>query len=688
MPGAEPRSRTAAARSWTGLAGAFLRELEPLWAAGLALLAAALGLLVLPLTGEPRETALWLLAGALLLPAAAIGARLPGPAAGAARRGLGAAALVAAGVLAVALRDPAVIALGGLQAALVLLVARRQAGPPWAVVPGAILGWAVAAPLVWWMPLHEWLTRDLYDVAIAMVGVYLVVAKLFRSELRAGAPPRWEPRTGLAAAVLLLGYASLHTDPLFEPTSAYHWSFYVGPALLIRQGAVPLWDVPAQYGLLSELAIAWLPGSPWAATYALNAALNLVYALALFVLLRAPMGDLLDQVASLLLAFFLVFGRVAFQASFAAVQVFPSTGGMRFAWSLLLLLTAVQAASRAAAGRPVTRLLVAGSAIWLAGCLWSLESAVYCSLTWLPAMVLLAGPSRRRLLAVPPALAAVSAAALLCWLGVRLGHPPDPRGFFEYAVSYGGGFGSLPIDPAGPVWVVVLAVGLVAAALGGRRAGADAGLVAAAGLLWATASYFVSRSHPSQVTNLGPLLVSGLLLATRLPGRPRVLPRQAAAAVVAAFLVGPLAYELGIRNYVVRTPQPARVDALRPRADPFLQALIDRAGLRPGDPVVFVGSEQVPALPPVWRGPDGREVTESRLWLPLAPAEELGGLPVERRLTYLERFRRSSPGGGWVLEADRPDFDVSWLDGWLSQRYRPVETLTGSGWRLTRYQPR
>src|SRR6266536_5176401 len=115
MPGAEPRSRTAAARSWTGLAGAFLRELEPLWAAGLALLAAALGLLVLPLTGEPRETALWLLAGALL-PAAAIGARLPGPAAGAARRGLGAAALVAAGVLAVALRDPAVIALGGLQA--------------------------------------------------------------------------------------------------------------------------------------------------------------------------------------------------------------------------------------------------------------------------------------------------------------------------------------------------------------------------------------------------------------------------------------------------------------------------------------------------------------------------------------------------------------------------------------------
>jgi hypothetical protein len=672
-------------------------QMEPLWPLGLAVLVAGAGLLALPLQGKPRDQALWLVVGAAL-PAGALWLR-----AAAARRVLGYVSVAAAGVLAVLLRDPAVLVLGLLQAGLVLLLVRSEAAPPAAVLLGALAGWALALPVIFWTPAHTWLTRDAYDVTVALLGLYMVVSKLWRSELRNQAPLRWAHPAGMAAAVLFLGYACLHTDALFDLGSDYHWGFYAGPAQLIQQGAVPLWDVPSQYGLLSELAIAWLPtGSPWVSIYALNAAFNLAYGLTLFALLRAPRGDALDQVASLLLAFFLVFGRialapsaggVALSPSFAGAQVYPSTGGLRFAWCLLLLLVAVRAAERARAGLGFDAQLAAGCGLWLLGCMWSFESAFYCCFTWLPAFALLAWPARRRLLAVPPALAAVAAAVVLGGLSLRLGHAPDPRGFYEYALTYAGGFGSLPIEPGGTVWALVLGFAMVVAAVAAGR-GASwagmAGLVAAGGLLWSTASYFVSRSHPSNMVNLSPMLVAALLLALRTPAlAAAVMPRQMGGAVLTALLVGPLAWEVGMYHYVRVPPAPGGIVALRPRVAPSLQALIDQAGMRAGDPVVYVGSERAPGLMAVWRDAAGRQVTESPLWLPLAPTEELGLLaPPERRLVYLDRFSRSRRTGGWLVESDHPDFDVSWLDAWISQHYRAVDAFSGGGWRLTHYEPR
>ncbi len=237
----------------------------------------------------------------------------------------------------------------------------------------------------------------------------------------------------------------------------------------------------------------------------------------------------------------------------------------------------------------------------------------------------------------------------------------------------------------------MLAFALLAAAIAGRgRGAASAGLVAAAGLLWSTASYFVARSHPSQVVNLGPMLAAALLLALRAPSlAPAVLPRQAAAAVLVAFVAGPFAFELGLYNLAVQVPEPARIDALRPRVEPSLQALIDRAGLRAGDPVAYVGREPLSTLMPVWRDAAGHQVTESPLWLPLAPAAQLGPLTPARRDEYLDRFGRSWPDGGWLVEADRtPDFDMAGVHAWLSRHYRTTETLSGDGWRLTRYARR
>jgi hypothetical protein len=79
-------------------------------------------------------------------------------------------------------------------------------------------------------------------------------------------------------------------------------------------------------------------------------------------------------------------------------------------------------------------------------------------------------------------------------------------------------------------------------------------------------------------------------------------------------------------------------------------------------------------------------VATSPLWLPLAPAAQLSLLSADRRVVYLDRFSRSWPDGGWLVEAQRPDIDISWLHAWLPSHYHATETVSAGGWRITRYR--
>src|SRR5438132_680660 len=191
--------------------------IEQRWTAGLATLVVMAGLLFLPLGGKARETALWITVGAAL-PAAALAARTLGRSQlfrlAQLERGFGLVALAAATVLAIALalhgRDATVPILGVVQVGLVLILVRRSVGPPRVVLLGALFGYAVAMPIVWWTAAPGvWLTRN---VALTLLGLCLVVAKLCRAELSSRAPSRWIPIVGASAAFLLFGYASLNTD--------------------------------------------------------------------------------------------------------------------------------------------------------------------------------------------------------------------------------------------------------------------------------------------------------------------------------------------------------------------------------------------------------------------------------------------------------------------------------------------
>ena len=68
-------------------------------------------------------------------------------------------------------------------------------------------------------------------------------------------------------------------------------------------------------------------------------------------------------------------------------------------------------------------------------------------------------------------------------------------------------------------------------------------------------------------------------------------------------------------------------------------------GYRQGDPISFFGATLVRL-----DSPETQDLAEPPAFLPFAPATQLGVLPVERRLAYIERYLDSLPRSqGWLL---------------------------------------
>ena len=122
-----------------------------------------------------------------------------------------------------------------------------------------------------------------------------------------------------------------------------------------------------------------------------------------------------------------------------------------------------------------------GTIAWLVGTLWSFESALYCAGIWLPAYCYIilertilpicrnhtkTVQSKAALwLLLPSALLIVAIGAIIVFYRSQLGHPPDWFMFVEYSLAFRDGFGALPIDPAGGVWILVLVFSMLSTTL-------------------------------------------------------------------------------------------------------------------------------------------------------------------------------------------------------------------------------
>ncbi|HEX8923094.1 MAG TPA: hypothetical protein VF766_16590, partial [Pyrinomonadaceae bacterium] len=455
----------------------------------------------------------------------------------------------------------------------------------------------------------------------------------------------------------------------------------------------------------------------WQALFLVNALFNFLIALMLFALFRALRPGFLNLCFALALTLAAVFFRSGLAPSyFEGPSQLPNIGGMRFFWAFALAAILFWEYRRASTRRSYRTLLWAGCFVWLVATFWSVESAVYAGATWLPAFALLvwrrtanvAGATdvsfRRRLvvsvrwLLLPPALLVASVLLIAGVYLLRLGQAPDWRSFIEYAQAYRGGFAAIPIDVNGAVWVLVIvfcAFATTAAYL--LRDGADHAalplMIGAGGGLWAMCSYFVSRSHANNVHNLGMVfcgaigLVLYLLVRERREGWWTMLVKAGFVPILTVVLVAVFANKVAVTDYLF-TPQASyvQVEKLIPLSDVRLDLLLNSAQVKPDDPMVYIGPNEVFILS-AWTFEQGdrKEVlTTYKSWMPV-PLYSLAPLPEERRIIYLSRFSNRVRTGGWLIEYKGDAPVHPWFSEYLRLHYTTGRSFENATWRLTWY---
>ena len=536
----------------------------------------------------------------------------------------------------------------------------------------ALIAWMCAGGLVYWMRASTWFLSSPLRIVAIVIATIAAITGLPRlgdaNEVKA--PPGVAYRIASVFLVLVLIVFSFRTNPMVE---LYHWSFWVGPIEQLRQGGWLLRDTPSQYGFLSILIPAALPGSAWISFWYYQAAIYAIVGVLMFFIFRRLRGG----VGNLLLSFLVVGTTLFFRPRSATLilpaQMTPSGGPVRFLWCfvllgwLLLVFREAKGRRDAGAGFPLV-----GHIIWICSVAWSFEAAIYSSAIWFSAFTVYlmqraSGEKREgksagsiaeniaRSLLVPVILALVLYLAVWAIYMAALGVAPDLQGYTEFGLLYSRGFGSLPIDTHGSIWYLLL-VFFIASTVVVQflvEDWRDFRLVVAAGVwggVWALSSYFVSRSHPVNLLSITPALlfaVAVLMIVIRHSAR-RPWHGYVRAATV-PILALPIAMTLGhpqLRSDL-KTPQlaPHRFTEQIPLMDSTLESLLRESGAKPGDPVVRVADGRL--MLPAWRGEGVSRIVSDRSWLP-KPYEIIGSLPPLRRQEYIDRNSRRGLGG-WLV---------------------------------------
>jgi hypothetical protein len=317
----------------------------------------------------------------------------------------------------------------------------------------------------------------------------------------------------LGLAIAGLGaYMPTRLHPFHLAPLWHHWSAYMGPAELMREGAVIFRDFPAQYGLgpTSLLALAW-GTAPWDAAQRVFATLNGLYLACLLGIawrLRSGVRPRDALFLTSLLSAWALWG--AYAPSATNPMTYPSSAGARYLPVTLLALWLV-----AARGLAPRRQVAGGHCLWAVGALWSPEALFHVTALWWPVRLLdvVAGREDSRDGVAPGLrglgeLAGVALGVGTCALAVYAwahGGWPDPLAYGAFVL-----FPPAPLAPnaTGAVWCLGLvlglswrAQGLPACSEGHRTTPVLQLLVVVAAVTW------LGRSHDNNLIACLPFLV-------------------------------------------------------------------------------------------------------------------------------------------------------------------------------------
>jgi len=456
----------------------------------------------------------------------------------------------------------------------------------------------------------------------------------------------------LAALALLLDLGGYRPgQPILEKL-AHHWGAFIGPALQLRAGLVPFYDMPLQYGLGPTLAIAAACRGPteegvacWRGMQGLVVGADLA---SLLLMLRMALATAVPRGPAWRCAVVVIVFAAGLlwpgnPAEGSSVLATPSVGGMRFLPTLLV-------AALLFFARPAAALAALVPAV-----LWSPESAAMSGTVWVLCETARVG--LQRALVRAGLVLAGGHAGLVLLHRAAFGVWMDPLAFAEYVLHVPG---PLPINPFSDALLLAAVLGLggwlMARAPDPLTARRDR---AATALLFATASYWLGRSHPNNVCNLAPFLV---LVAVRALDRPAGEGAWRAettgfglAASVAALALSPwhaVPYHPGatldidavVGGFGALEPDIERIRQQLATADGFADQHLSITSLGISLGIADFGAE------------DLRHPSETLVWTPLDPSSLWLFVPRERRRRYIERSSARLLRSGWAIFADERRF--------------------------------
>jgi len=343
--------------------------------------------------------------------------------------------------------------------------------------------------------------------------------------------------------------------------------------------------------------------------------------------------------------------------------------------------------------------------VWVVATVWSAESLFYTSLVFIPGYLFIvvsqdAGAPVRWLRRVFVPLGMLLAALIVVGGATQLGsgHSPDPHLYFQYLIAYTAGFGSVPVEFLGPVWIlfmVAVSVSTFAPARMRLRLRLEQRfwlLVLALGAFGTTSYFMASRSHPNNLINISlfvcfPLLLLCAVINEKMPSHYLNDLFKLIVPILALVLIAaPLADATALSAYVHPVGLPPWRTLDQPSVDVSLQRLIDRAAFTADDRIILLSDSTHSTVMPPWRlRGNGSIVQDSAPWLPVAPLAQIDLLSIADRDTFMERYGQTHRLG-WLI-VTRGTYVPTWLGRYLGSHFVPVKTLQTSAWTATRYSP-
>ena len=597
----------------------------------------------------------------------------------------------------------------------------------WYVTASLVIAlvWTLAFLYIWWTDYIVWIGASNYK-SVAVVLVVLLVSLVIFDRLDTSTTAFSLFSNFNLAGVIIIIALNFRTERLYDSYLYYHSNVFVGPAEMVRAGGWLLWDVPAQYGFLNTLLIAGFPSqTSWQALFILNSLLNALVGVSIFLAVRLLGKNWQNWLIGLLVAIASNYKTQQGEGvgSIWGMDRYPAGGGLRFIWCFVLLATLAVEYNRTKRQVSSTYLLWLGTAAWLVGVFWSAESAVYSTAIWLPAYGLLVwrkfsprwmiDQEKRRLwiaklmgwLLLPIGLLGLTVAGLSFYYLGQLGNTPDWLSFIDYAVSFSSsdaptkeGDISLLIDPRGIFWLLLVLLVLISIVCFYflSKSWKHPALSLAVGLFgatWSVTSYFLARSYVSIAPTLFSVycmaiaLTIYLLKAENVQAKWATLIKLSYVPILSVVILSLVANQGGLIDFFTQKEGTyTRVEDNLPKLDEPTQKLLDKAGVRPDDPIITVSGFNL--LNAQTKTNQMSSFVNGKPWLPIYPETLILPLPEERRQVYLERYAQQLKMSGWVLgSVYQAVNDKDWFYLTMPHYYRPTKVVQSEqGSLLTWYE--